>query len=167
MEKYNRDDISESIKLAVERSKTLAEAQRNFFPKMNIKTFKKICKELGIFSPNQGKRGTTLEDFPDLMEVRKNKFLLSLEENKFFQSSKLSKYLLRYGIKNRECEICGLSLWNGREIPIEVHHKDGNKFNNSLDNLAMVCPNCHAQTETYKSKNKTYKNNAELAVRRD
>lgn len=42
----------------------------------------------------------------------------------------------------------------GNQIPLEVEHKDGNSENNSLINLCLLCPNCHAQTPTYKSKNK-------------
>jgi predicted HNH restriction endonuclease len=39
-------------------------------------------------------------------------------------------------------------------MPLELHHKDGNKHNNNLDNLSIICPNCHTFTDTYKSKNK-------------
>ena len=44
-------------------------------------------------------------------------------------------------------------------IPLELHHKDGNKFNNNLSNLELLCPNCHAFTNTYRTKNiGAYKN---------
>jgi len=52
------------------------------------------------------------------------------------------------------CSVCNLSEWMGKVIPIELDHIDGNHENNSLDNLRLLCPNCHAQTETYKGKNK-------------
>ena len=38
-------------------------------------------------------------------------------------------------------------------IPLELHHKDGNRYNNQLDNLMLLCPNCHALTENYRAKN--------------
>ena len=41
----------------------------------------------------------------------------------------------------------------GKPISLEVHHIDGNGKNNSLDNLQLLCPNCHSQTENYKGKN--------------
>ena len=52
------------------------------------------------------------------------------------------------------CEVCGISEWRGQPAPIELDHKDGNPLNNELNNLRLICPNCHAQTKTYKGKNK-------------
>jgi len=57
-------------------------------------------------------------------------------------------------IRGHSCEICRMSTWRDRQIPIELDHIDGNHQNNGLDNLRLVCPNCHAQTPTYKNKNK-------------
>ena len=42
-----------------------------------------------------------------------------------------------------------LSEWMGKPIPLELHHKDGNHYNNDLSNLEILCPNCHAQTDNY------------------
>lgn len=52
------------------------------------------------------------------------------------------------------CEVCGISEWMGEPAPIELDHKDGNPLNNDLRNLRLICPNCHAQTKTYKGKNR-------------
>lgn len=54
----------------------------------------------------------------------------------------------------RECEICGRTEWEGKEIPLCIHHKDGNHINNEISNLQILCPNCHAQTDNYCGKNK-------------
>lgn len=51
------------------------------------------------------------------------------------------------------CSCCGNNKWMGKDIPLEVHHKDGDSENNILDNLELLCPNCHALTPTYKGKN--------------
>lgn len=45
----------------------------------------------------------------------------------------------------------------GHEIPLEVHHVDGDRLNNELSNLQLLCPNCHAQTDNYCGKNIRYK----------
>jgi hypothetical protein len=52
------------------------------------------------------------------------------------------------------CEVCNISEWNGMPLSLEVDHIDGNPENNSPDNLRIICPNCHSQTDTYKARNR-------------
>lgn len=56
-----------------------------------------------------------------------------------------------------KCENCKNEMWQGQPIPLEVHHIDGNNMNNSLENLRLLCPNCHALTDNYRTKNKNPK----------
>jgi hypothetical protein len=70
------------------------------------------------------------------------------------QTHRLKRRLLAAGIKARCCEQCGLSQWLGKSIPLELHHKDGDRTNNLLRNLELLCPNCHALTDNYRGKNK-------------
>lgn len=67
-------------------------------------------------------------------------------------SHRIRLKLLSEGLKEHKCEICGLKKWNGELIPLELHHLDGNHCNNELSNLQVVCPNCHALTDTYSCK---------------
>lgn len=53
-----------------------------------------------------------------------------------------------------KCSCCGLSDWNGKPIVLEVEHKDGNSEGDSRENVCLICPNCHSQTDTYKGKNR-------------
>lgn len=53
-----------------------------------------------------------------------------------------------------KCQICGLSEWHGHPIPLEIHHINGNNRDNRLENLQLVCPNCHALTEHYRGRAK-------------
>lgn len=59
-------------------------------------------------------------------------------------SFKLKEKLIRDGLKEEKCELCGCVTWLGQKIPLELHHKDGDHFNNELDNLQILCPNCHS-----------------------
>ncbi len=77
-----------------------------------------------------------------------------LVEDRLVQSNNLKKRLINEGIKEHKCECCGITEWNGKITPIELDHIDGNRYNNTLENLRLLCPNCHAQTETYRGKNK-------------
>ena len=56
-------------------------------------------------------------------------------------------------LRGYKCEQCLNETWNGDKIPLEIHHKDGNNLNNELNNLQLLCPNCHAQTENWRGKN--------------
>lgn len=59
------------------------------------------------------------------------------------------KRLIEEGIKEEKCECCGLSEWMGKPIPLELHHKDFNHYNNNIDNLQVLCANCHMQAHNY------------------
>lgn len=65
-----------------------------------------------------------------------------------------SEVLKRALIKTRgyKCECCGLTEWLGKPISLENHHVDGNPLNNLEDNLKLLCPNCHAQTDNYRNR---------------
>lgn len=69
------------------------------------------------------------------------------------QSNKLRKKLLYEGLKEHVCERCGNVEWQGFPIPLEVHHVNGDKTKNTIDNLQLLCQNCHALTSTYRGKN--------------
>lgn len=75
-------------------------------------------------------------------------------KNKNHQTSKIKQKLLKEGIKKYECECCRNTMWNGMRIVLEVHHKDGNRKNNELDNLQLLCPNCHAMTDNWRGRGK-------------
>lgn len=62
--------------------------------------------------------------------------------------------LIRDGIKEHRCEVCGYENWMGKPIPLELHHKDGNRNNWDIGNLEIICPNCHAQTNNHAGKGK-------------
>ena len=50
------------------------------------------------------------------------------------------------------CEKCGLEKWQGQVIPLEIHHINGINTDNQIDNLQLLCPNCHALTENYRGR---------------
>ncbi len=74
--------------------------------------------------------------------------------NSNYQSYKLKRRLIQEGFKENICERCKLSEWQGLPIPLELHHKNGNNRDNRLENIVLLCPNCHALTESYRGKNK-------------
>lgn len=62
--------------------------------------------------------------------------------------------LLLAGLKEPHCESCGLSQWCGQALPLELHHLNGDGQDNRLENLHLLCPNCHSQTDTWGARNR-------------
>ncbi len=90
----------------------------------------------------------------------KNRRIIPLEELQSKTSIKSRVFKLR----GRICEICKWSEKNPfyDEIPVEIHHIDGNKKNNKDTNLVVLCPNCHSLTNHYGFFGRTHKNNVAL-----
>lgn len=56
-------------------------------------------------------------------------------------------------LRGRKCECCGFTEWLGKPINLEIHHIDGDHNNNELENIQLLCPNCHSYTDNYCGKN--------------
>ncbi len=61
--------------------------------------------------------------------------------------------LFDFDLKERKCEKCNQNeIWNGNSLSLHLDHINGNHNDNRLNNLRILCPNCHSQTKTYSSK---------------
>jgi hypothetical protein len=67
--------------------------------------------------------------------------------------SHLKRRLLSAGLKQDRCEQCGISEWQGRPLNMQLHHVNGDGTDNRLENLRLLCANCHSQTDTYGGRN--------------
>lgn len=72
----------------------------------------------------------------------------------FDQLNKKHKKIKLLKEQNNKCDICGIDpIWNGKLLSFHMDHIDGDHGNNKRENLRMICPNCHSQTDTFGSKN--------------
>lgn len=114
-------------------------------------TLNTYLKKMGIeYKGNQGGKGIKSDP--------KYKTAEEYAQCSYVKSSKLKDKLIQDGIKANACECCGLNQWQGVELTLELHHKDGNHYNNDLTNLAILCPNCHSIQESHKKSRSIYNN---------
>ena len=135
-----KDEILQWIEEAKPKSYIAAQLQ------CKIDTLNSYLKKMNIeYKGQQHKIG----------QYKGNNYILAKEylgTNRPIQSRDLKYKLFKEGYKEYRCEICGLTKWLDEEIPLELHHQDGNHYNNNLDNLLILCPNCHALQENRKTK---------------
>ena len=77
-----------------------------------------------------------------------------VENSSYANISRLKKRLVQEGKLEYKCELCGIIDWQGKELSLQLDHKNGINNDHRLNNLRFLCPNCHSQTDTYAGKNK-------------
>ena len=73
-----------------------------------------------------------------------------LQEGVIYCSDTLKKRLIKQGLKENRCELCHIS---GEEVGLELHHINGNHYDNRIENLQILCPNCHSKTPNFRNRN--------------
>lgn len=140
-----------TIEEAIRLTDTMAKAAAMI--NMPFMTFKRKATKLGLYTPNQGAKGRKKP-----WDTKNNSTKIPLAEileglHPQYQSNKLRVRLIQEGVKLHKCECCGNNEWMGQPISLEVDHINGVSNDHRLENLKILCPNCHAQTETYRGKN--------------
>ena len=135
-----------NFKKVCEESKSMAEAAVKLG--LHFNTFKKYAIKFNCYQTNQSGKGIS-KPLPPKIELEE----ILNGEHPHFQTFKLKNRLLKNNILENKCSVCDIEEWNGKKINMELDHIDGNRTNHKLENLRMLCPNCHSQTETYRAKN--------------
>lgn len=123
--------------------------------------FTEVLKELEI--PRQGNNSSTLKKIIEKNNIDISHFTYRAREYKTnytyaheylnnqkpIHTHKLKQKLLKENLIENKCAICGINEWLGQPIVLQLHHINGDNTDNRLENLQLLCPNCHSQTDNY------------------
>lgn len=144
------------LKKAVKNSTSLRQVLRRLNLKEaggNYTQIRKYIKEYRLYTKHfTGKGWRKGKRFPFQPRIPLKEILVP---NSDFQSYKLKNRLIEEGLKPSYCESCGWSekAENGR-LPLELHHINGNARDHRLENLLILCPNCHSLKSNYRGLNR-------------
>lgn len=117
----------------------------------NPKTVRKKMDEFGVdYSHFTGKAWNKNPENP----IYKGKYFPKLCEHSSLSSANAKNLVFRLGLKKNKCENCGITEWQGNPIICELHHINGDPTDNRIENLQILCPNCHSQTDNFRSRNR-------------
>ncbi|MFN2555282.1 MAG: HNH endonuclease signature motif containing protein [Nitriliruptorales bacterium] len=147
----------EQLADAVAASRSYAEALRRLGLKPGGHPYRVIHREIVRMGLDTGHmrgqgwaKGTKN---PSLGNTRPLEEIL-VESSNYLNTNSLKLRLFKEGLKERVCEACGISEWLGRPAPLQLDHVNGDRRDNRIENLRILCPNCHSQTDTWCSRNK-------------
>ena len=129
------------------------------------RSYRDMAERMG-YKPDGGSTSKTMKELIKKFNLDTSHFLgagwnkENYDYSRFEKGSKIHRGSANnalIALRGRKCENCGIEEWLGQPINLEVHHIDGDRTNNNLENLQLLCPNCHSYTENFcsnKIKNK-------------
>lgn len=110
----------------------------------------KTSKSIKALGTTKGFRSqTSRQKASESYSQSRLEYLFNTSFNNLHHQSKRVRLILE---QNGKCAHCGLSEWMGNPISFEMDHIDGNKRNNTRENLEILCPNCHSMTPTWRGR---------------
>jgi len=147
---FTKEQIQEAINVTTENSSASMRAAAIFLG-VKYDTFRKYAQLYQLWTPNSSGKGRTKK----VPEARKIPLKEILEGNHpQYGTFKLKIRLFSELGWKKICSCCCSETWMDKPIPLELDHIDGNRYNHKIENLRLLCANCHAQTDTYCAKNK-------------
>ena len=150
LHKYTEEQLKEAVKKSTSYRQVLQRLGVSPYGG-NYDVLRKALKYFNIdtshFTGQAWNKGKKLPSKRDISQYLNNELSI--------QSYKLKNRLLKEGLFEHKCSNCSRLTWLNHPIPLELDHINGNNKDNRLKNLRLLCPNCHALTSTYRSKNRS------------
>jgi len=132
-------------------------------------TYSELMRKLG-YTANRGSSGQSLKKYLIENNIDTSHFVgkshgtsktekYSLEQiliknSTYSNMTRLKERVLKAGLLKYKCYECGIVEWNNKPLVLQLDHINGDNRDNRIENLRLLCPNCHSQTETFCGKNK-------------
>jgi 5-methylcytosine-specific restriction endonuclease McrA len=137
------------------------------FDKLNLKVSKSLIKMLQyrikVDKLNRNKFWENVQKRK--FHEEKNLKEILIVNSTYVHSSSLKRKLLKLKLLEYKCSVCDIEKWNNSEISLQLDHINGVSNDNRMENLRLLCPNCHSQTETYAGKKKKIKKEKKTLVK--
>jgi 5-methylcytosine-specific restriction endonuclease McrA len=137
-------------KQIIEASKLPSATQAAASLGIHYVTYRVHAKRLNVWKTNPAGKGIPKDRSCVAIPLEK---ILS-GNHPHYQTYKLKNRLLKEKMIEYKCASCSLTDWQNKTINLELDHIDGNKYNHKVENLRLLCPNCHSQTNTFRGRNK-------------
>lgn len=123
-----------------------------------------VIRKIGLKSTSSGNHQTVRKRIDELKlsishfsenvigpcnRLKKSTNDILVENSTYIGTSNLKKRLINEGLLKEECYECGITEWRDKKLSLQLDHKNGNNRDNRIENLRILCPNCHSQTTTY------------------
>lgn len=122
----------------------------------NYALFKRRVKALGLDTSHFTGKGH-LKNRTHNWNPKKSLKEILVADSDYMNRNQIKKRLLAKGLITYECSTCGIAEWQGKRLSLHLDHINGVNNDHRLENLRLLCPNCHSLTSTYAGKNKRRK----------
>lgn len=141
--RWSDEDLIEAVKTSFTKSDVIRKLGYSSRNSGNFQTIDKYIKNLKI-DTSHFKVGETEP------HIKKHNLTdLLVKDGQLTKTVDLKTKLIKANLLKNFCNICKISEWTGQKLNLHLDHINGDRADNRIENLRLLCPNCHSLTPTY------------------